>query len=168
MRVAGAAMVFIIGAGAATPFVLNFIPETPPSAHDAAIGKANRLCGSLWGMHAVALQPKGMVLTFVDLGPRLITVTHHDAVTGPYHRNGQQIADVMNFWRGDADQAHRIAAQYRANYVLSCPMSSTTTIFMAEAPKGFYGQLERGQVPKWLQPVTLPKDSPFKMWRVVG
>jgi hypothetical protein len=168
MRVAGAAMVFIIGAGAATPFVLNFIPETPPSAHDAAIGKANRLCGSLWGMHAVALQPKGMVLTFVDLGPRLITVTHHDAVTGPYHRNGRQIADVMNFWRGDADQAHRIAAQYRANYVLSCPMSSTTTIFMAEAPKGFYGQLERGQVPKWLQPVTLPKDSPFKMWRVVG
>jgi hypothetical protein len=52
--------------------------------------------------------------------------------------------------------------------VLSCPKSSTTTIFMSEVPNGFYGQLERGQVPKWLQPVPLPKDSPFKMWRVVG
>ena len=44
-----------------------------------------------------------MVFTFVDLGPRLITVTHHDAVIGPYHRNGEQIADVMNAFRGDAD-----------------------------------------------------------------
>jgi hypothetical protein len=52
--------------------------------------------------------------------------------------------------------------------VLSCPKSSTTTIFMSETPKGFYGQLERGQVPKWLQPVQLPADSPYKMWRVVG
>jgi hypothetical protein len=28
-------------------------------------------------------------------------------------------------------------------------------------------QLMRGQVPKWLAPVDLPKDSPFRMWRVV-
>jgi len=109
-----------------------------------------------------------MVLSFVDLGPRLITVTHHDAVTGPYHRNGEQIADVMNFWRGDAQQARRIAAKYHADYVLSCPNSSSATIFMAETKNGFYMQLERGQVPKWLQPVELPKDSPFKMWRVAG
>jgi hypothetical protein len=52
--------------------------------------------------------------------------------------------------------------------VLSCPDSSTTTIFMTETPKGFYAQLEHGQVPKWLAPVPLPKDSPFKMWKVVG
>jgi MFS family permease len=168
MRIIGAALLFIIGAGAAAPFVLDFIPESPPTARDQAIGKANRLCGSLWGLRPVALQPKGMVFTFVDLGPRVITVTDDDAVTGPYHRNGQQIADVMNFWRGDADQAHRIAAQYRADYVLSCPMSSTTTIFAAEAPKGFYVQLDRGQVPNWLRPVSLPKDSPFKMWKVVS
>jgi hypothetical protein len=98
----------------------------------------------------------------------LITVTHHDAIAGPYHRNGQQIADVMNFWRGSADQAHRLAAKYHANYVLSCPKSSTTTIFMSETPTGFYAQLEAGKVPKWLAPIQLPKDSPFKMWRVVG
>lgn len=168
VRVAGAALAFVVGAGAVVPFVLDFIPEAPPTARQQAIGKANRLCGSLWGMRPIALQPRGMVLTFVDLGPRLITVTHHDAVTGPYHRNGQQIADVMNFWRGDAEQAHRIALKYRASYVLSCPQSSTTTIYAAEAPKGFYVQLERGQVPAWLQRVELPKDSPFKMWKVVG
>jgi hypothetical protein len=108
------------------------------------------------------------VFTFVDHGPRLITVTHHDSVIGPYHRNGEQIGDVMQAFRGSEAQAHRIVAKYRSDYLLICPNSSTTTIFMAEAPKGFYGQLERGQVPNWLTPVKLPKDSPFKMWRVVG
>ena len=109
-----------------------------------------------------------MVFTFIDVAPRLITVTHHDSVTGPYHRNGQLIADVMNAFRGDADQAHRLIAKYHSTYLLTCPKSSTTTIFVSEAPKGFYAQLARGQVPAWLQPVQLPKDSPFKMWRVVG
>ena len=152
----------------AVPIVVGFIPEDKPTKRDSEIGKANRLCGTLWGLHWVALQPKGRVMTFVDLGPRLITVTHHDAVSGPYHRNGQQIADTMNFWRGSADQAHAIARKYGTNYVLSCPMSSTTTIFKSETPQGFYVQLRRGLVPNWLTPVPLPKDSPYRMWKVVG
>jgi hypothetical protein len=168
VRVLGAAILFLVGAGAAAALVLDFIPEPRATGRDRGIGRANQLCGTLWGLRPVALQPKGRVMTFVDLGPRLITVTHHDSVAGPYHRNGQQIADVMNFWRGSAEQAHRIAAKYRSNYVLSCPNSSTTTIFMVETPKGFYAQLQRGQVPKWLTPVQLPKDSPYRMWKVVG
>ena len=168
VRVVGAALLTVIGIGAAVPFVVGFIPEPKPSKYEAAIGKANALCGSLWGMKAVALQPKGVVFTFVDLGPRLITVTHHDAIIGPYHRNGEQIADVMNAFRGDAGQAHRLITKYHSNYVLTCPKSSTTTIFTSETPKGFYGQLEAGRVPNWLQPIDLGKDSPFKMWKVVG
>ena len=168
VRVIGAVLFTVIGLGAAVPFVLGFIPEPKPSKYEAAIGKANALCGSLWGLKPVALQPKGVVFTFVDLGPRLITVTPHDTIIGPYHRNGQQIADVMNAFRGDADQAHRLIAKYHSNYVLTCPKSSTTTIFMSETPKGFYGQLEAGRVPNWLQPVDLGKDSPFKMWRVTA
>ncbi|MEO6225239.1 MAG: AcrB/AcrD/AcrF family protein [Sphingomicrobium sp.] len=168
VRVLGAVIVALLGAGAIVPLVLDFIPETKPTKRDLAIGQANRLCGSMWGLKPVAQQPRGMVFTFVDLGPRLISVTHHDSVAGPYHRNGDQIADVMNAWRGTADQAHSLIAKYQSNYVLSCPGSSTTTIFESEAPKGFYGQLQRGQVPAWLKPVALPKDSPFRMWKVIG
>jgi hypothetical protein len=86
---------------------------------------------------------------------------------GPYHRNGEQIVDAMKAFRGSADQAHQIIEKYHSDYLLTCPMSSTTTIFTSEAPKGFYAQLEKGQVPAWLTPVELPKDSPFKMWRIV-
>lgn len=164
----GTFAIVIVGSGFAIPFAVGLVPEEKPTPQGKAIDRANALCNSLWGYHPVALQPKGMVFTFVDLGPRLIAVTYHDAVTGPYHRNGQQIADVMNAFRGSADQAHRLIVKYHSNYLLTCPKSSTTTIFLSEAPNGFYAQLARGQVPKWLAPVALPKDSPFKMWRVTA
>ena len=168
VRVLGTSAAVLVGAGALLPFAFNVVPDKPSTTRQQAIGKANQLCGSLWGLKPVAQQPKGMVFTFVDLGPRVIAVTHHDAVTGPYHRNGQQIADVMNAFRGDAEQAHRIMRKYRSTYLLTCPDSSTTTIFESETPKGFYAQLRRGKVPGWLTPVPLPKDSPFRMWRVTG
>ena len=165
--VLGSFIVVAIGGGMLVPILVGFIPEKPPTARDKQIGKANNLCGSMWGLRPVAMQPKGVVMTFVDLGPRLVAVTHHDAITGPYHRNGQQIADVMNFWRGSEMQAHQLATKYHVNYVLSCPNSSTTTIFDYEAPKGFYVQLQHNKIPAWLTPVQLPKDSPYRMWKVV-
>jgi hypothetical protein len=168
VRALATSAILVIGAGGAVPVVVGLIPEKAPTQFERSIGRANGQCGSLWGLHPIALQPKGMVFTFIDLGPRLITVTHHDAVGGPYHRNGQQIADVMNAFRGSADQAHRLIGKYHSNYLLICPNSSTTTIFLAEAPKGFYAQLAHGQVPNRLQPVQLPKDSPYQMWKVVG
>ena len=169
VRVAGVSLIVVIGAGAAVPLVVDHIPDSNKATkRQIGINRANRLCNTLWAYHPVALQPKGMVFTFVDYGPRLITVTHHDAVAGPYHRNGQQIADVMNAFRGSEAQAHQLIAKYHSNYLLTCPNSSTTTIFMGETPKGFYAQLAKGKVPNWLSPVDLGKDSPFRMWRVVG
>ena len=106
------------------------------------------------------------MFTFVDLGP-IITVTHPNAVIrARYHRNGEQIADVMNTFRGSAQQAQRIVAKYRADYLLTCPNSSTTTLFLSAAPKGFYAQLKSGKAPAWLTPMPLPADSPFKLWKV--
>jgi hypothetical protein len=166
VRVLGVALLVVAGAGAAVPLALNYVPSEPTTERQQAIGRANRLCSSLLGLRPIALQPKGIVFTFVDMAPRLISTTHHSSITGPYHRNGVQIADVMNAFRGDADQARRLVTKYRSDYLLICPDSSTTTIFTSEAPKGFYVQLTRGQVPNWLTPVPLPKYSPFKMWRV--
>lgn len=168
VRVLGPALVIILGFGAAAPLLKNLKPAKPKTERQLAIGRANAGCTSLRGLSAVARQPKGMIFTFVDLGPRLITVTHHSAVAGPYHRNGEAIADVMKAFRGDEAQARRIIEKYDSDYVLICPNMSTSTIFRAETPKGFYVQLEQGEIPGWLEPVELPEDAPFKMWRVVG
>jgi len=164
---AAAVILALFGFGAAVPVAMQVIPakKKPPMA--AKVSQANNKCPSLVALAPVARQPKGMIFTFIDLGPRLIVTTHHDAVGGPYHRNDKMIADVMNAFRGDEPQARRIIDEYRSDYVLTCPNMSTATIFMSETPKGFYAQLNKGKVPDWLQPVDLGPGSPFKMWRVV-
>lgn len=168
VALAGSLAATIIGSGAAAQLTLSLVPADLPSDDEVANASADAQCWSAFAMQSLDMQPKGLVMTFLDLGPRLITITHHSAIAGPYHRNSRQIVDVMNFWRGSADQAHGLATRYRANYVLSCPNSSVTAIFMSESPNGFYAQLQDGRVPKWLQPVQLPQGSPFMMWRVIS
>jgi len=166
VRTIGVIAIALIGFGVAIPMAMQSIPGSKMTPREIQIERANRMCNFIGSYRPIALQPKGVVFTWVDLAPRLITVTPHDSIMGPYHRNGEQIADTMKAFRGSAGQARQIFAKYHSDYLLSCPNSSTTTIFMSEAPNGFYAQLARGQVPKWLAPVKLPADSPFKMWKI--
>jgi hypothetical protein len=167
-RIIGAVIVFLLVSGIVANYLSIRFFHSPLSSSRRQVNFANNRCPTLAALAPIARQPRGMVLTFVDLGPRLITVTPHDAITGPYHRNGEQIIDVMHAWRGDADNAHRTAVKYRVNYVLICPNLSESTVYRAEAPRGFYMQLMANKVPGWLQPVALPANSPYRMWRIVG
>ncbi|HEX8216130.1 MAG TPA: AcrB/AcrD/AcrF family protein [Allosphingosinicella sp.] len=166
VRVVGAVAAFLIISGIGTLYVTAWVKD-PPGKARPHIDAANRRCPTMPSLRPIALQPKGNVLTFVDLGPRLITVTHHDAIIGPYHRNARQIMDVMLTWRGTPENALETVRRYRIDYVLICPNLSESTVYRVEAPNGFYVQLTQGRVPAWLAPVTLPRDSPYRMWRVV-
>jgi hypothetical protein len=157
---------FLLVSGLPAQYVNRLFPPPPRKAHALAVDKANRTCPTLPALRPVALQPKGTVLTHVDLGPRLIATTQHNAIAGPYHRNGEDIVAVMRAFRGSAEEARRTVEQRRIDYVLICPNLSESTIYRSEAPKGFYVQLTRGQVPAWLEPVALPANSPYRMWRV--
>ncbi len=166
VRIAGVVVVVLIVSGLVTGSITNLFPQRV-SRYRQNVNLANGRCPSLAALQPIAQQPRGTVLTFVDLGPRLITVTPHNALAGPYHRNGRQIVDVMRAWRGDSANALATVRRYRVDYVLICPNLSESTIYRAEAPNGFYGQLLGGRVPSWLAPVPLPRNSPYRMWRVV-
>jgi hypothetical protein len=166
LRVFGTVLAFLLVSGILQQQAAGLIPQKNKPVMKT-VNRANALCPSLGALRPIARLPRGTVLTSVDLGPRLIAVTHHDAVAGPYHRNAADIIDVMRAFRGSADEAKAIVDRRRIDYVLVCPMLSETTIYATAAPKGFYVQLNRGQLPAWLTPVPLPAKSPFKMWRVV-
>jgi hypothetical protein len=166
VRVIGTVALFLLASGLLPQQLLRYFPPKPNPGLKV-VNKANALCPTLWALKPVAQLPKGQVLTFVDLGPRLITLTHHDAVAGPYHRNGRDIIDVMRAFRGSADSARATVERRGIDYVLICPGYSESTIYASQAKQGFYVQLVRGRVPAWLQPVPLPAKSPYRMWRVV-
>jgi hypothetical protein len=166
LRVLGTVGTFLIISGLGPQYLQQLFPEKPTKRLQA-VNQANSRCPTLAALRPIAQQPRGYVLTFLDLSPRLIAVTHHDGVAGPYHRNGEAIVELMKVWRGTADNARQVVARRGIDYVLICPGLSESTMYSAAAPKGFYMQLAKGTVPAWLEPVALPKNSPYKMWRVV-
>lgn len=131
-----------------------------------AAGRANARCATIPALAPIAKLPAATIFTFVDLSPRLIVLTHHRAIAGPYHRNGDAILDVQHAFRGSAPAARALITKHAASLVLICVNSSESTIYKAENPNGFYAQLARDEVPNWLTPVALPKDSPYRLWRV--
>lgn len=130
------------------------------------VAQADRECQSAKYLRQLTPLPAGLVLTHVDFGPRLIAMTHHRAIAGPYHRNGKAIVDVMRFFRGSSTQAKRIAGRWHVDYVLVCPGMPESTIYKARNPDGFYMKLMAGKSPNWLEAVALPTPTPYRLWRV--
>jgi hypothetical protein len=168
VRVFGTVAAFALISGLAVQLALILKPAEKPKAgaFKDLSSKANAQCATIPSLAPIGRLPKGTVFTFVDLSPRLITLTHHNAISGPYHRNQEALLAVHRAFRADARGAETIIRARRADYVMICPNSSESTIYKAERPNGFYAQLASGKVPDWLDPVTLPKSSPYKMWRV--
>ena len=140
VRVGGVVFAFLVVSGLASGYLSTLWPDEPPSEYRQSVNVANWRCSTMQDLRAVALQPRGNVLTFVDLGPRLITVTPQNAVIGPYHRNSRQILDVMRAWRGNVAnaRAHQGATD---RLCADLPELSEATIYRSEAPHGFYAQL---------------------------
>lgn len=170
VRVLGAVAGFLVVSGFFTGLVLRFMPAEKPAKPGTSgpdkVAQANAACARVTSLSPLNNLPRAIMFTHVDLGPRLIVVTHHDAVAGPYHRNGNAILDVHHAFTGPANAFRGIAARHHAEYLLVCPNLSETTVYRARNPNGFYAQLHRGQVPSWLEPVALRAGSPLRLWRI--
>jgi len=168
VRVLGvfAAFLLISGIGPSLAAVWLF-PAKAENARSKAIDLADRRCPTLPAMAPIARLPATTIFTFVDLGPRLITVTHHKAVAGPYHRNGEAILDVHHAFDGTPDDARAIMLRHGATLLMTCPNMSESTVYRARSPKGFYSRLGSGERFAWLMPVPLPGRSPLLLWRIV-
>ena len=166
VRTFGVVAVFLVFSGLAVPLALGQLPGEAPSARTKAIGKANSWCITLPALQPIARMPATTIFTFVDMGPRLITVTHHSAVAGPYHRNGDAILDVHHAFDGTPEVAHAHMLKHGATLLMTCPNMSESTIYRARSPNGFYARLAGGEKFPWLEPVPLPQGSPLLLWRI--
>jgi hypothetical protein len=172
VRTFGVVASFLVISGLATGLIVSNLPgdsvkpQTKDKKTDQAINIANGRCPSLSAMKPVAALPAATIFTFVDLGPRLITVTHHKAIAGPYHRNGSAILDVHRAFGASPDEARSIMIRHGATLLLTCPNMSESTVHRARYKNGFYSRLARGEKFDWLTPVPMPKGSPLLVWKI--
>ena len=166
VRVLGTPALFLIGSGLFIQFGVQAFPEKAEKPVYKKVNLAGAKCSTIPSMQPLNKIPRATIMTMVDLGPRLITLTHHNAIAGPYHRNGDAILDMHHAFDGTPEVAYAVAKKHKATLLMICPNFAEGTVYKSRSPKGFYAQLEAGKVPAWLEPVTLPKDSPFKLWRI--
>jgi len=163
----GVALLAFVGVGVVASGVkMPWANKSGAKGGSDKVRQANIACTRTSQLRTLDAIPAATMFTQVDLGPRLIVVTHHNAVAGPYHRNGQAILDVHHAFTGTADAFRPIAARHKAAYLLLCPNMAETTVYRSHNPVGFYAQLAKGQVPDWLEPITLPEGSPYKLWKI--
>jgi hypothetical protein len=171
VRVFGTVGIVLFASGSfsglpSSPWFSSLMPIDPPDKRVQTINKAGARCPYIGYLSQIDRYPAATVFSFIDLGPRIITVTHHDAVAGPYHRNGDAILDVQHAFTGTPDQFRAIAKKHGATLLLICPNMAESTVYRARAPGGFYDQLAHGQRPNFLEPLPLPKGSPLRLFKI--
>jgi len=166
VRVAGTVAAFLFVSGLFAGYVIQYLPIARPSARVSTVMRAGGSCNTNGALRPLDRYPAATIFTFVDLGPRLITLTHHDAVAGPYHRNGDAILDVQHAFTRSPAEFRAIAKRHGATLLLVCPNMAESTQYRSRHPGGFYDQLAHGKVPAWLEQLPLPAKSPVRLWRI--
>lgn len=126
----------------------------------------NARCELARNLRGVSVLPPSDILSTLDTGPALLYASHHRIVASGHHRSSAAMRDVIDAFRGSAEQARAIVTRRGIEYVAFCPGLFEPMIYRAEAPDGFMAQLLDGQVPAWLEPVTLPNVKGLKLYRV--
>ena len=123
-------------------------------------------CSSAAAFAPIVDLPDATILTPIDLAPRLIVMTGHNGIAGPYHRNGEAILDVFDGFRGDDARLRETISRYDVDYVLLCPGMSGEGYYGANDPASSFARLIDDDAPDGLEPHELPDNSSFKLWRV--
>ena len=166
VRVFGSVGAVLIVSGLFAGLLIRWLPIDRPSAYAQRVNRANSRCASTPAMTPLDRYPAQTLFTFSDLGPRLITLTHHSAISGPYHRNGAAILDVQHAFSRSPDQARTTMKRHGATMLLVCPNMAESTIYRARNPGGFYDRLAHGERFAWLTPMPLPRGSPLRLFRI--
>jgi hypothetical protein len=167
VRVFGSfAILCVVMAGLFASTAVGWFRIDPPSKRARTVNTATGECMRTTRLLTLNRYPRSVMFSFVDLGPRIITVTHHDAIAGPYHRNGDAILDVQHAFGRSPDEARGIIRRHGATLLLICPNMAESTIYRARNKGGFYDQLARGGTFSWLTRLPLPARSPYALYRV--
>jgi hypothetical protein len=111
-------------------------------------------------------QSSGLVIAPIDMGARILLVTPHRVLAGPYHRNNAGNLAAYRLFKAQPNDAKRMARELGASYLAICTKSAEVAILSREAPKGLMAELRDGRIPAWLTPIEKPKGANVEAFRV--
>jgi hypothetical protein len=142
----------LIAIGSTTARVI----ETASDTHrPAIIADGPGTCRRAADYAPLARLPRGLVVAFIDAGPFLLMETPHAVFAAPYHRDIKGNAAMFDVFLGTPSEAALRIAALGVDYIAFCPGAPERYNYAARAPHGLAAALGRGEVPDFLDRITL-------------
>lgn len=116
---------------------------------------------------ALAAEPQGVVLGGSNLGTRILRHTDHRAISGNYHRNEAGILALIEIMRSAPEDSIETIRALGITHIANCLQTPDGKLFARNAPDGLQAQLNRQQVPEWLEPIPSTVDTHMVVYRVL-
>lgn len=114
----------------------------------------------------LAALPPERIMTPIDLGAHMLLFTPHSVVAAPYHRNQQGVRDTFDFFNMPIDDVRHILTDRGIGLVVTCPAMPEMHGLQTASERSFVKLAEKGELPNWLQDVSLP-GTPLKVYAVL-
>lgn len=138
-------------------------PETQGPMVDA---KAMERCDTSANLAKLDRLPPADLLTPFDLGPAILTSTHHRLLATGHHRNQTPMRDLILAFGSSPERAHAIIGRWSIDYIVTCPGSQELDFSKSVMPDGLWAQVDRGRTPAWLERLPAKDMAGMMIWRV--
>jgi hypothetical protein len=126
---------------------------------------SNDDCQSALSVRALGALPKGNFIAPFDMGPMILVQTPHGVLASSHHRNERAMRDHIQIFRSEPAAAHRLMQAHGIKYLAVCPKEAELGFYAKKDPKGLWAQVNKGNVPLWLEPLPARGEG-IKIWRV--
>lgn len=127
----------------------------------------HRKCNSAEAFAAIAALPPGLISANSNLGAQLLLQTPHRILSAPYHRNEAGMRAQLEISLAETpDAAHALLRAIGADYVVTCAGDPELQGIADFGFSGFGLDLQEGQVPEFLEPISMPPDSALAVYAV--
>jgi hypothetical protein len=113
----------------------------------------------------LARLPRGRVLAVIDSGPFILMQSDDAVLAAPYHRNQAGNLAMLDMFLSALDDAKRLMTAHDIAYVVFCRGAPESYHYAADAPAGLAAALSRGNVPSFLERISLD-DTGLIIYRV--
>jgi hypothetical protein len=143
---------------------INLVPGRAQQVAQARASKEPCLVPSSFA--DLAALPPERIMSPIDLGAHIMLFTRHEVVAAPYHRNERGVRDAFRFFNDPIADARAILQERGIGLVVLCPAMPELRGLPSRAEDSFANLYARGEIPAWLDDVSLP-DSPLKVYAVL-
>ncbi len=114
----------------------------------------------------LARLPQGVIATDIDYGSFVLAHTPHAVIAAPYHRLAAGIMATHRIFTLPPAEARGVLRAFGATYVVTCGRRVPPGMNAAERTASFWGRLEAGAVPDWLEAVPAEEGEVFRVYRI--